>query len=337
MKDFLQRKIIDFEAHAQSQEYVKELFKYNGFPRYASDDQGRFTWYQSPNTFEVRNNLQPKLDDVRMRLQDMDEEGVDIQAVSPSIPNCEAFPKEMGIRLAKLNNDYIANLVSQYPDRFVGLGSLPLQDTEASLEELDRMKSIGLVGVMSVSNVQKEHIDAEKYWPIFERVERLRFPFFIHPNVPVNAEMYSQYHLWGPAFGFGADVALCSLRMINGGVFEKYPQLKVVIGHLGETLPFIIKRIDFVYVRTPEALPSIKRKPSEYFLTNFYVDTAGNFHEPSLQCARETLGSDKIVFGSDYPLEKLGPGVEFVERSSLSEEDKDMIYCKNAAKLLGLG
>jgi predicted TIM-barrel fold metal-dependent hydrolase len=118
------------------------------------------------------------------------------------------------------------------------------------------------------------------------------------------------------------------------GVFEKYPNLKVILGHLGEGIPFFVRRIDFVFLRTPEAVPRLKRRPSEYFLSNFYVDTAGVFHEPSLQCTYETMGSTKIVFGSDYPMEDAAKGVEFVSRSRISEEDRERIFWKNSTELM---
>lgn len=332
----MSRKIIDFEAHAQSPEFVKELLHYSGYPHYANDSLGRFTWYQTANTFEVRDKLQPKLEDVTTRLADMDVAGIDVQAVSPSVPNCESFPREMGIKLSRINNDYIRELCSKHPDRFVGLGSLPLQDVDASLEELDRMKSIGLVGIMGVSNVQGEYLNSEKYWPVFERAEKFGFPLFVHPNAPVGIERFTEYHLWGPVFGFGVDVALCTLRMIMGGVFEKHRNFRVVLGHLGETIPFTLRRIDAAYNRTPDALPQIKKRPSEYFLDNIYVDTAGIFHEPALVCTYNSLDHERIVFGSDYPFEKVAPGVEFIEKTEIPEHDKDKIYWQNASKLLGL-
>ncbi len=329
----LPTKFIDFEAHGQAKEYVKELLHYEGYPRYTTDDRGRLVWHQSSSRFEVRTGLQPKREDQVTRFRDMDQNGIETQVVSPSAPNCEIFPKEMGIRLAKINNDYITKLAADHPGRIIAFGSIPLQDVEASLEELDRMKRIGMKGLLTPPNVNGEHLDEEKYRPIFERLERFNFPIFIHPGPPPHPEMYSPYHLWGPAFGFGADAALCALRVIMGGVLEDYPNLKIILGHLGETIPFIVKRIDFVYNRTPDALPRIKRAPSVYFLKNFYVDTAGIFHEPSLKCTLETLDLQKILFGSDYPFEKTAEGVKYIRESHISDDYKESISWKNAERL----
>lgn len=328
--------VIDIEAHAQAPEYVKELLRFEGYPRYGHDSQGRFIWYQSATKFEVRENLLPKLQDVKTRLEDMDKSGVGIQIVSPSAPNCDSFPRELGIKLSKINNDYITGLVTENPDRIVGFGSLPIQDVEASVQELDRMKSLGLKGIMATSNVQGERIDAKKFWPIFERAEKYRLPIFVHPAAPANPEMFEKYHMWGPVFGFGVDAALSALSLIMSGVFEVYPKLMIILGHLGEMIPFVLRRIDFVYLRTPDALPAIRKKPSEYFLSNFYVDTAGILHQPALQCTLESLGSEKILFGSDYPFENASLAVDFVQKSKLQPEVKEEIYWKNISKLLNL-
>lgn len=211
-----------------------------------------------------------------------------------------------------------------------------MQDVDAALAEFDRVKDTGLRGINVFSNVNGKYIDSEEYWPIYERAEKLRFPIFLHPNVPVNVEAYSKYQLWGPPFGFGADASVAALRLMMSGAFEEYPNLRVILGHLGEGIPFFIKRIDFIFLRTPEAVPKLKRRPSEYFLNNFYIDTAGVFHEPSLQCAYETMGSNRLVFGSDYPMEDAAKGVEFVSQSRIPEADKERILWKNGAELLAL-
>ena len=329
-------RIIDFEAHVQPPEYVKEVEQYDGYPKYGNDSRGRFTWYVTPKIFEVRDRLRDKLADVKTRLGEMERAGIEMQVLTLTFPNCEAYPADLGIKLARMSNDHIAQMIRQHPDHFTGLANLPLQDIEAALAELDRVKGSGIRGINIFSNVRGKYVDAEEYWPIYERAQKLRFPIFLHPGVPVNAETYEKYHLWGPPFGFGADATAATLRLMMSGVFEEYPNLKIVLGHLGEGIPYFVKRIDWAYLRTPEEVPKLKRKPSEYFLNNFFLDTAGVFHEPSLQCAYETMGAEKIVFGSDYPMENAAQGVEFVADSRISKGDKEKIFWKNAADLLQL-
>jgi 2,3-dihydroxybenzoate decarboxylase len=266
----------------------------------------------------------------------MEKAGIDAQVISGVAPGCEVFPLEMGIRLSRINNDFVAKIVAADPERFIGLATLPLQDVEAALAEFDRAIGLGLKGLMAFSNVKGKYADLEEFWPVYERAEALRAPIFLHPTVPVNSEAYVKYNLWGPALGFGVDAETAALRMIMGGVFERFPGLKIILGHLGETIPFFLRRIDFVYLRTPEALPKIRKKPSEYFLTNFYVDTAGVLHEPALQCAYDSLDHSRILFATDYPLEDCSRGKAFLAGSRIPEEDKMKIYGENAADLLNL-
>lgn len=329
-------RIIDFETHVQASEYIREMQHYDGYPRYGLDSQGRFTWYASPTLFEVRDRLQNKFEDVAVRLKDMEKAGIDTQVVSGVAPGCEVFPREMGIRLSKINNDSIAKTIDRDPEHFTGLATLPMQDIEASLAEFDRAVGLGLRGLMMYSNVKGKRVDIPEFWPIYERAEKLRASIFLHPTVPANPEGYVEYGMWGPVLGFGVDAETAALRLIMSGVFERFPGLRMVLGHLGETIPFFLRRIDFVYLRTPEALPRIRKRPSEYFLENFYVDTAGVFHEPSLQCTYETVGKNRILFATDYPLEDSSKGKAFLARSRIPEEDKGRIYGTNAAELLGI-
>lgn len=309
---------------------------YDGYPRYGFDSQGRFTWYASPTLFEVRHQLRDKFEDVNVRLGDMERAGIDTQVVSGASPTCEVFPREMGARLARINNDSIAKTVASNPDHFQGLAMLPLQDVEASLTEFDRVVALGLKGLTIYSNVKGNRIDNEEFWPIYERAEKLRAPLFLHPTVPVNPEAYADFAMWGPVLGFGVDAETAALRMIMSGIFERFPRLRIVLGHLGETIPFFLRRIDFVYLRTPDALPRIRKRPSEYFLENFYVDTAGVFHEPALQCTYETVGQDRILFATDYPLEDGSRGKAFVDNAQIPEMGKARILGANAAELLGI-
>lgn len=310
--------------------------RYEGYPKYALDSLGRFTWYADPTIFEVRQNLREKFQDMSSRLADMEKANIDLQVISGVAPGCEVFPREMGIRLAKVNNDFIAEISSKGPEKFVGLATLPLQDVNASVSEFERAMSLGLRGLMMFSNVQGKYVDRDEFLPIWEFAAKAKAPVFLHPTVPVNSGTYVDYHLWGPVLGFGVDAETSALRLIMSGIFERFPDLRVILGHLGETIPFFLKRIDFIYARTPEALPAIKRKPSEYFLNNFYVDTAGVFHEPALRCAYDTLNHGRILFATDYPLENASRGTEFLAGSRIPDGDKERIYGKNAAELLSI-
>ncbi len=328
-------KIIDFETHVQPVAYFKEVLAYQGYPRLGYDAKGRLCWYAGPNAVQGWRASE-KLQDIKQRLEEMDRTGTDMEVISSSSPNCEAFPTQLGIKLARTMNDYIGECVAEHPDRFIGLASLPLQDTEAALTELDRAHGLGLKGIIVFSNIEGKPVDREEHWPVYERAEKLGLPIFLHPAQPTNLEMLSEFSLWGPAFGFGVDTALAALRLIMSGVFERYPNTRVVLGHLGETIPFFFGRIDWSFLRAPEAVPRIKRKPSNYFRSNFYVDTSGVFNEPSLMCTWETLGHDRVIYGSDYPFEDMTKSKEFVTKSRISESDQEKIFWENTATLFHL-
>jgi predicted TIM-barrel fold metal-dependent hydrolase len=153
----------------------------------------------------------------------MEKSRVDIQVISSSNPGCEVFPREMGLDLMRINNDLTADYIARYPSKFLGLASLPLQDIDASLEEIDRARSIGMKGLIIFSNVSGKYTDTKEFWPIYERAEKFRFPIFLHPTVPANAENFKEYHIWGSVFGFGADVVVTSLRIIRVVYLKNIP------------------------------------------------------------------------------------------------------------------
>ncbi len=326
-------KIIDFESHLQSPEYVKRLTEFDGYPKYSLRNDGRYIWHLSEKIQEPRpmgKLTQPVEDRVKM----LDGAGVDMQVLSSNNPACESFPAKLGIELAKIHNDHVASFFHKYPDRFMGLCSLPVQDVHESLIELDRCVGLGFKGLMLFSNVQGEYVERERFWPIYERCEKLRLPVFLHPTVPARIEPFSDYYLWGPVFGYGADAAIAALRILMSGLLEKYRRLRIVLGHLGETIPFLIQRIDWAYHKFPEEFTAIKRKPSDYFIESFYVDTSGVFNEPSLMCTYESLGHDRIVFGSDYPFEDIQKGIDYVKKSRIPVNDQNRIFADNLMALL---
>lgn len=336
MQRDLGTKIIDFETHIQATEFIKLVSQYEGYPRYRYDSKGRLTIEISQDIIEVREKIRKVSEDPKVRVEAMDKLGIDVQVVSSSNPGCEVFPIELGRRLARVFNDQLGNWISKYPDRFVGLCSLPVQDTRSAIEELDRARSMGFKGVMLFSNVNGKHVDSEDLWPIYQRLEELGLPIFLHPGYPLTMDQMLPGELWGAPFGFGVDTATCALRMIVAGIFERYPKLRIVLGHMGETIPYILNRIDIVYNRSPEELTSMKKSPSEYFLENFYVDTCGGFTEPALMCAYDNLHKGRVLFASDYPFGNFDEEINLVLKSRIPKDDQKKIFWDNAVQLLGL-
>ena len=269
----------------------------------------------------------------------MDKAGISMQLLSLTAPGVENFNTADGIMWAKRTNDELAGAVKKHPDRLAGLAALPFQEPEAAAEELERaVKALGLKGAMVNSNVQGEYLDDPKFWVIFEKAEKLDVPIYLHPREP-SPDMLKPYlaypGLWTALLGYGAEVSLHAMRLICSGVFDKYPRLKFIIGHMGEALPFWLWRLDRQWLHTPMA-KKLSKKPSEYIKDNFRITTSGMFSIPPFLCAYLTLGADNLLFAVDFPYESSDIAVKFIKNTPISEGDKEKICHINAEKLLGL-
>jgi predicted TIM-barrel fold metal-dependent hydrolase len=277
---------------------------------------------------------------IEKRLERMRDAGISIQVLSLSVPGCEALEPSFGTRLSKLVNDELARVCEKYRENFVGLASLAPQDSENARDEFERaVRELGLRGVKLHSNIGGKYPDAPEFHYLFEMADKLGFPIYLHPTQSNISPLRGYgYGLAGPAFGYTFDAALSALRIILSGVLDKYPGAKIILGHLGETLPFIIKRIDFAYKHGWHSmdLPKLRKLPSEYLFTNFYFGTAGNFHQPSLKCAYDTFGPDRLLFASDCPYENIEDSVTYIKQSTIPTEDQQKIFYINARKIFNL-
>jgi len=333
-------KRIDLEAHFVTPEYVSRLLANEGCPRYVEDKQAKVRrLYCFPDTPEPLPNVifDRLLDLGEGRLRDMDAAGVDVQVLSLA-PGVELFDPALGTELARKMNDALAAAIQKHPDRLMGFASLAPKLPEAAADELERaVKELGFKGWKTNSNFGDSYLDDEKYWPILARAEKLEVPIYLHPATPAIPQMRTYgFQLSGPVFGFGAETLLCLMRLIFSGAFEKFPGLKIIIGHLGEGLPFIFERIDFFHGKPfvfPEGKFKIRQRLSEYVKNNVLVTTSGNYLEPAFMCTYQTLGISRILFATDYPYEDSKNCIRFLEGITLSQEDRDRIYSLNASRL----
>jgi len=277
--------------------------------------------------------------DVDLRIKEMDKGRIDMQLLSMSAPSVETLETENAKIWAKKTNDELAQMVKAHPSRLAGLAALPCQDPVAAAAELERaVKQLGLKGVMIKSHIKGEYLDEKKFWPIWDKAQQLDVPVYLHPKQPASdmAKPYQKYPGFMSAMiGYGADIHLHVLRLICGGVFDEFPRLKIVIGHMGETFPFLLWRIDNHFSRY-EQYKQLKKLPSGYFRDNFYITTSGVCWQPSLLCAYLTLGADKILFAVDYPHEDNLTASKFIEEAPICDEDKEKICHLNAEKLFKL-
>jgi predicted TIM-barrel fold metal-dependent hydrolase len=274
------------------------------------------------------------------RLAHMDAAGVDVQVLSFGSPGPQAFGAELAIPMARDANDRLFDTIKKYPGRFAGFAALPTAAPNAAVEELERcVKRLGFNGAMIHGHQQGEFLDARRYWPIFEAAERLEVPIYLHPALPhpdaVKAYFEGYEELARAGWGFAVDTSCHFLRLVFAGVFDAYPQLKIILGHLGEGLPFAMHRLNDHTARAA-ARRGLQRQPIDYLKENLLVTTSGNWFEPAFVCTQLALGIDNILFAIDWPYESNATGMAFLKKLSLGEQDRAKIAHLNAERVLRL-
>ena len=242
-------------------------------------------------------DLTKRLDDLgALRIKEMDEAGIDMQVLSENAPAAQALEPTAAIRLAKLSNDTLYRAICLHPDRFAGFATLPVQDPKAAADELERsVVKLGFKGAMIMGLSRGRFLDEQQFWPIFERAEALNVPMYFHPSWPradvVSAYMKSYPSLMDAALGFTIEGMTQGMRLIVSGVLDRYPGLKVIFGHLGEALPFLMWRNEKALSR----FQGIPRTVSDYMRQHFWVTTSGAFQHSALTCAIAELGIDRVL------------------------------------------
>jgi len=278
-----------------------------------------------------------------IRLADMDANGIDLQVISHAPPAAQGLAGAEGLARAREANDQLAAAVRAHPDRFSGFATLPTADPQAAADELERATSeLGFVGglVNSTLGSNGAFLDDARFGPLLDRFERLGTPLYLHPAPPPPALREALYgglppavaaRLATSAWGWHAEAGLHVLRMIATGVFDRHPGLRLVIGHCGEMLPFMLARIDQML-----RLDSLAVAPSEYFARHVWVTTSGLFSIPPVMCTVQVLGIDRVLFSVDYPFGSNAAGRALLDTLPLSPADKAKLAGGNAECLLGL-
>jgi aminocarboxymuconate-semialdehyde decarboxylase len=322
---------IDVHSHVMPPAYLEAL---TGSGRYetAQDAEGRLV--VTAHGARVLT-VAPAMVDVGVRLEELDAAGVDMQLLSLSAPNVYFLEGQAALDLAVSTNDYLADLTREYPNRFRALASIPLTaDIDTAMRELERaIDQLGMVGVLVGSNIGGLPLDHPGFDPFYEELNRRSLPMFIHPMLPAQTDMLGQYGL-GTLVGFMNDMTLAVSRLLFSNFFGRFLSVSVVAAHLGGALPFLAGRLDAGYAAYPEC-QGINRSPSE-FMEHMYFDTVA-LHEPAMRCAIDTLGHDRLLFGSDYPdgLGDLKSAIQNVE-SSVRRGARSAMLGETAGKLLGI-
>ncbi|MFD1796964.1 amidohydrolase [Paracoccus aurantiacus] len=292
----------------------------------------------SPDLFgKARDTL---ADFGEQRLAGMDEIGVEKAILSLSGPGVQAEPDtRTAVRKAQEVNDFLAKEIQARPDRYGGFAHLAVQDAKAAADELERcVRDLGMQGAMINGQTNGTYLDDDRVSPLWERAEALGVPIYIHPNNPPDVPYMYHGHseLWGPVWSWTVETGNHALRLIFGGVFDRFPKAKLLLGHMGETLPYQLWRFDSRWAISNRKEKTLEMAPSAYFRRNFWCTTAGVYSDEPLRCALAALGDDRVLFSVDYPYERPHEAGEWIEAADITDAQRSAVCRENAVSLLGL-
>jgi 2,3-dihydroxybenzoate decarboxylase len=300
--------------------------------------------YAKPGVWEkLRADL---LDVEQQRLERMSESGTAFSILSLNAPGTQGIPDSAeATEVAKRANDALAAFVSRHPGQLGGFAALPMQNPDAAARELERsITELGFHGFMVNGFSQVGDPDTIVYYDdarfndFWKTVEKLGKPFYLHPRdpLPANARAFQSFPWLGaPTWGFAMETSTHALRLLTSGLFDRHPKLQMILGHMGECIPFHIWRIDHTLQIAPRGNPA-KRPVSAYLRDNVYITTSGVFHTPAMVMTMLTVGADRILFSVDYPFEIHAEAAAWFDTCEISEADRRKIGCDNARKLFGL-
>lgn len=293
--------------------------------------------------------LQSRLLDIQdKRLKLMDAHGIETMILSLNAPAVQAIAETgRAVDIARRANDALAEECAKRPDRFRAFAALPLQDPEAAARELERcVKDMGFVGALVNGFSQRADTNALLYYDLpqyrgfWATVAALNVPFYLHPRnpLPEDSRIY-EGHPWlmGPTWAFAQETAVHALRLMGSGLFDEHPNLRIILGHMGEGLPYMMWRIDNrnAWVKVPPKYPA-KRRIADYFNENFYITTSGNFRTQTLIDAMLEIGADRILFSTDWPFENIDHAADWFDTTTIAEADRVKIGRTNAKLLFGI-
>ena len=300
--------------------------------------QGLMGFYMSSPSARAQHIMRCLTDLDQLRIQHMDECGIDKQVIALTAPGLQAMDKSTAVAFAQIANDQLADAIRRHPTRFVGMIAVAPQDPTAAAKEIERgVSSLGMNSVIINSHTHGEYLSDPKFWDIFAAAQAHDVPIYLHPNsLPKNMiQSFQECGLDGAIYGFGVETGLHALRIITAGVFDRFPKLKMIIGHMGEALPFWMYRLDYMHRATVasqryDSMKPIKKKPSDYLRENFYITNSGVAWEPAIKFSQAVLGVDRVLYAMDYPYQHQLDEVVALDNMTMSAEDKKKFFQTNA-------
>jgi 2,3-dihydroxybenzoate decarboxylase len=301
--------------------------------------------YYLGSTSERARNVSERLQDLGdRRIADMDATGIDMQIISLTSPGVQVLKTDAAVAMARLANDQLAEAIRRHPTRFAGLVAIAPQDPAEAAKEIERgVTRLGMKGVIINSHTQGEYLDNPKFWPIFEAAEALGAPVYLHPNTPPPKmiDPFLESGLDGAIYGFAVETGLHALRIITSGVFDRFPKMNMILGHLGEALPFWMFRLDYMHRGTVmskryDFMKPLQKKISDYLRENIHYTTSGMAWEPAISFTQSVVGMDRVMYAMDYPYEYVADEVRTQDALPISDDDKKKFYQTTAERVFKL-
>jgi 2,3-dihydroxybenzoate decarboxylase len=312
---------------------LEEHFWTDGFPHTAKTGADLF----EPSFLRAIAAALPDFSE--LRLAAMDAAGIEIAVLSLVSPGVQVERDHArAVREAQQANDVLAAEIDRHPMRFAGFAHLPLQEPEAAARELERcVRQLGFKGALVNGHSNGIYLDDARYLPFWERAAALGVPIYLHPvHMPVRPPVLADYPGFAASmWGWTAETGGHALRLVLSGLFDRFPTLAIILGHMGETLPYVLWRIDSRF-RIYRPKVKLEQPPSAYIRRNFFATTAGACQSEALACAIAALGADRVMFSVDYPLEDSAEAARFIETAPITERERELICWRNAARMLGL-
>jgi predicted TIM-barrel fold metal-dependent hydrolase len=322
--------VVDCQSHVFPQAYAELLTRNPGTLRTVREGDVYRVDYGGVQQFR----LNPQVYDPERKLRDMDAAGVDVSVLSVNMPGPERLAPELAVEGARTCNDHLAQISARYPDRFVGLASLPLQDVPAAIIELGRaVDELGLRGALLFSHIAGRQVDADEFEPLYAHAEARGVPLVLHPTVPTWGAAIADYAMI-PMLGLMVDTSIAMLCLILGGVLERHPGLQIVHPHVGGVLPYLMGRIEEQTEVKRRGRDHITQSPREYY-RQVYLDLVSPSHL-AIRYGYEFAGPDRLLFGSDHPWVNLNTMLDLVKRLDVPDRDRAKILGLNAVELFGI-
>lgn len=326
---------VDFENHFYDASFIETMLNRKDFPYY--DKETDMIYWTDKIKMPQGKLLSTLLNVNDSRFDYYNSLGISHVILGTS-PGIEELSLKESIEVSEKTNKSLFELTKKYNGKCFGTATLPIKDINISLDMMEKcISEYGFVGWHTHSNFGNEHLDDDKFLPLLKKAADLGIYVYLHPQLPKSSRYAGfGFTFAGPALGFTVDTMTTLLRMIASGTFDEIPNLKIVVGHLGEALPFLLERIENRMKFIPNPYLKNKKDLGEYFKNNIWVTTSGNMSEEAFECTKKVLGIDRILFGSDYPFENATEMVNFIDKLNLSEDEFNKIYYENAEKLLNI-